>query len=46
MDREGSPMKKKARFMLDNKGIREPGRESLGNIEANLVDDGDELDII
>ncbi|KAF2453355.1 hypothetical protein BDY21DRAFT_402477 [Lineolata rhizophorae] len=50
---EESP-KKKARFMLAEKGIREPGRESLGGAEVGKGDvwdemgeeDDDELDII
>ncbi|KAF2725081.1 hypothetical protein K431DRAFT_281558 [Polychaeton citri CBS 116435] len=50
-----SPSKKKARFMLDNKGIREPGRESGGSELLKLVpaatnhdddDDDDDLDIV
>ena len=50
--RETSPAKKKARFMLENKGIREPGRESLGGLDVGLIaamdnDDSDSgLDII
>jgi minichromosome maintenance protein 10 len=50
--RETSPSKKKARFMLEDKGIREPGRESLGGLDVGLVaamdedDDDDGLDII
>lgn len=44
-EREISPVKKKARFILDKKGIREPGRESLGNV-AEPDDDDDGLDII
>lgn len=47
--RERSPSPKKARFMLENKGIREPGRESLSNVTNNdvFLDDGDDgLDII
>lgn len=44
-----SPTKKKARFFLERKGLREPGRDSLGvigNELANDDDDEDELDII
>ncbi|KAF2096965.1 hypothetical protein NA57DRAFT_40983 [Rhizodiscina lignyota] len=47
-----SPSKKRARFMLDNKGLREPGRDSLGlagNNQSNDDDDDDDddgLDII
>ncbi|KAK3046360.1 hypothetical protein LTS18_013383 [Coniosporium uncinatum] len=44
-DPEGSPSKKRARFLLD-KGIREPGRESLGNLAAPDDDDDDDLDIV
>ncbi|KAF2210721.1 hypothetical protein CERZMDRAFT_45041 [Cercospora zeae-maydis SCOH1-5] len=39
-----SPTKKKARFMLD-KGIREPGRESLPG-QAHVESDDDDLDIV
>ncbi|KAF4551000.1 Primase zinc finger-containing protein [Elsinoe fawcettii] len=42
--RDLSP-KKKARFALA-KGIREPGRESLGDAIANADDSDDDLDII
>jgi minichromosome maintenance protein 10 len=41
--------KKKARFMLAEKGIREPGRESLGNIAlapSTDVDYDDDLEIV
>lgn len=52
-----SPVKKKARFVLDKKGIREPGRDSLpglGNQSASAVataaaaavDDDDDDDIV
>ena len=47
-DREKSPSKKKARFMLDQ-GIRQPGRESLGNPAQPVGrddDDDDELEIV
>jgi minichromosome maintenance protein 10 len=45
-----SPMKKKARLLLPNKGIREPGRESLG-MDVGLLaamddDDDDDLEFI
>lgn len=46
---ENSP-KKRARFMLENKGIREPGRESLGvpiaRATFDVDDDDDDLDIV
>ncbi|KAK5169921.1 uncharacterized protein LTR77_005899 [Saxophila tyrrhenica] len=48
--------KKRARFALENKGIREPGRESLGTVQPSLGagngndgdddDDDDGLDIV
>ena len=45
-----SPSKKRARFLLDNKGLREPGRESLGVVGRAQADDDDDddddLDII
>jgi len=45
-DPDGSPSKKRARFLLE-KGIREPGRESLGNLAApDDEDDDDDLDIV
>ena len=49
--REMSPAKKRARFMLAEKGIREPGRDSLGGLDIGLLaamdeDDDDGLDII
>lgn len=49
--RETSPTKKRARFMLAEKGIREPGRDSLGGLDVGLLaamdeDDDDGLDII
>lgn len=47
--REASPAKKKARLLLDGKGIREPGRESLGGLDAGLIaalDDDDDLEIV
>jgi minichromosome maintenance protein 10 len=52
-EREISPAKKKARFMLDKKGIREPGRDSLGGLDIGLIaamdeddDDDDGLEIL
>lgn len=48
-DSQRSPSPKKARFILENKGIREPGRESLpGNVAGGdiFLDDDDDLDII
>ncbi|KAF1920741.1 hypothetical protein BDU57DRAFT_24220 [Ampelomyces quisqualis] len=48
--REASPAKKKARLLLPDKGIREPGRESLGGMDVGLIaamdDDDDDLEII
>lgn len=44
--RETSPAKKKARLLLDGKGIREPGRDSLGIVAVKDEDDDDDLDII
>ncbi|KNG49393.1 DNA replication [Stemphylium lycopersici] len=48
--REASPAKKKARLLLDGKGIREPGRESLGGLDAGLIaamdDDDDDLEVV
>jgi minichromosome maintenance protein 10 len=48
--REASPAKKKARLFLDGKGIREPGRESLGVLDAGLIaamdDDDDDLEVV
>jgi minichromosome maintenance protein 10 len=47
--RETSPAKKKARLLLPEKGIREPGRESLGNMDVGLIaamDEDDDLEII
>ncbi|USP74046.1 uncharacterized protein yc1106_01320 [Curvularia clavata] len=46
--REASPAKKRARLLLDGKGIREPGRESLGGLDAGLIaalDDDDDDDL-
>ncbi|KAI9660111.1 MAG: hypothetical protein M1821_001463 [Bathelium mastoideum] len=45
-NRDRSPSKKKARFMLDQ-GIRQPGRESLGTL-ARVAgeEDDDELEIV
>ncbi|KAF2178829.1 hypothetical protein K469DRAFT_731431 [Zopfia rhizophila CBS 207.26] len=48
--RESSPAKKKARLLLPEKGIREPGRDSLGGLDVGLLaamdDDDDDLDIV
>ncbi|CAA9966363.1 zf-primase multi-domain protein [Pyrenophora teres f. maculata] len=48
--RETSPAKKRARLFLDGKGIREPGRESLGGLDAGLIaamdDDDDDLEVV
>ncbi|EKG19846.1 Zinc finger Mcm10/DnaG-type protein [Macrophomina phaseolina MS6] len=47
--REGSPSKKKARLMIEGKGIREPGRESMGSVAVttkSLSSDDDDLEII
>jgi minichromosome maintenance protein 10 len=48
--REVSPAKKKARLLLPEKGIREPGRDSLGTMDIGLLaameDDDDDLEII
>ncbi|KAB2575915.1 DNA replication licensing factor mcm10 [Lasiodiplodia theobromae] len=46
--REGSP-KKKARLMIEGKGIREPGRESMGSVAVTTKapsSDDDDLEII
>ncbi|KAL0264135.1 hypothetical protein SLS55_000080 [Diplodia seriata] len=45
--REGSP-KKKARLMIEGKGIREPGRESMGSVAVAVAvsSDDDDLEII
>jgi minichromosome maintenance protein 10 len=48
--REVSPAKKKARLLLPDKGIREPGRESLGGLDIGLIaamdEDDDDLEVI
>lgn len=48
--RAGSPAKKKARLLLPEKGIREPGRESLGVLDVGLIaamdDDDDDLEVV
>ncbi|KAF2791214.1 hypothetical protein K505DRAFT_249469 [Melanomma pulvis-pyrius CBS 109.77] len=49
--REPSPVKKKARLLLPEKGIREPGRESIGGLDVGLLaamdeDDDDDLEVI
>jgi minichromosome maintenance protein 10 len=48
--RDPSPVKKKARLLLPDKGIREPGRESLG-LDVGLLaamdeDEDDDLEVI
>ncbi|KAF2665801.1 hypothetical protein BT63DRAFT_482697 [Microthyrium microscopicum] len=48
-DPEVASPKKKARFMLADKGLREPGRESLGNVKPPTKDDSssdDGLEIV
>jgi len=48
--RDASPVKKKARLLLPEKGIREPGRESLGGLDIGLIaamdDDDDDLEVV
>jgi minichromosome maintenance protein 10 len=48
--RAASPAKKKARLLLPEKGIREPGRESLGGLDIGLIaamdDDDDDLEVV
>lgn len=48
--RELSPAKKKARLLVPDKGIREPGRESLGGIDVGLIaamdEDDDDLEVV
>jgi minichromosome maintenance protein 10 len=48
--REPSPAKKKARLLLPDKGIREPGRESLGGLDVGLLaamdEDEDDLEFV
>jgi minichromosome maintenance protein 10 len=47
--REPSPAKKKARLFLPEKGIREPGRDSLGTMDVGLLaamDDDDDLEVV
>ncbi|CAO2648109.1 Nn.00g090310.m01.CDS01 [Neocucurbitaria sp. VM-36] len=48
--RETSPAKKKARLLLPEKGIREPGRDSLGGLDVGLLaamdDDDDDLEVV
>jgi minichromosome maintenance protein 10 len=45
-----SPVKKKARLFLPEKGIREPGRESLGGMDVGLIaamdDEDDDLEVV
>nr|OQO30970.1 hypothetical protein B0A51_01775 [Rachicladosporium sp. CCFEE 5018] len=43
--RSRSPEKKKARILVEGKGVRTPGRESLGMVTGG-EEDGDELDIV
>jgi minichromosome maintenance protein 10 len=45
-DPEQPSPKKKARFMLADKGLREPGRESLGNVITLDDDSEDDLEIV
>lgn len=46
-ERSVSPSKKRARFLLGDKGLREPGRDSLGDaIGIRHDSDDDDLDII
>lgn len=49
--RESSPTKKRARLLLPEKGIREPGRDSLGGLDVGLIaamdmDDDDDLEVV
>ena len=48
--REISPIKKKARLLLPEKGIREPGRESLGGLDIGLIaamnEEDDDLEVV
>ncbi|KAF2268008.1 hypothetical protein CC78DRAFT_565798 [Lojkania enalia] len=48
--RDASPAKKRARLLLPEKGIREPGRESLGGLDVGLIaameEDDDDLEIV
>jgi minichromosome maintenance protein 10 len=48
--REVSPAKKKARLLLPDKGIREPGRESLGGLDVGLIaamdEEDDDLEVV
>ncbi|KAJ4378122.1 hypothetical protein N0V83_000955 [Neocucurbitaria cava] len=48
--RETSPAKKKARLLLPEKGIREPGRDSLGGLDVGLIaamdEDDDDLEVV
>lgn len=48
--REASPAKKKARLLLPEKGIRTPGRDSLGGLDIGLLaamdEDEDDLEIV
>ena len=48
--RETSPTKKRARLLLPEKGIRTPGRESLGGMDVGLIaamdDEDDDLEVV
>ncbi|KAF2644857.1 hypothetical protein P280DRAFT_514323 [Massarina eburnea CBS 473.64] len=48
--REPSPVKKKARLLLPEKGIREPGRDSVGAMDIGLIaamdEDDDDLEVV
>lgn len=46
-----SPLKKKARLLVPDKGIREPGRDSLAHMDVGMLaamdeDDDDDLEVI
>ncbi|KAF2133119.1 hypothetical protein P153DRAFT_381562 [Dothidotthia symphoricarpi CBS 119687] len=48
---ESTPTKKRARLLLPEKGIREPGRDSLGGLDVGLIaamdeDDDDDLEVV
>jgi minichromosome maintenance protein 10 len=48
--RSPSPVKKKARYLVPEKGIREPGRDSLGTMDIGLIaamdDEDDDLEVV
>ncbi|KAI9716077.1 MAG: hypothetical protein M1828_000488 [Chrysothrix sp. TS-e1954] len=44
-DREQTPAAKRARFMIEKKGIRHPGRESLAENASRVHDDDDDDDL-